>query len=270
MRGLLSGARFVSSKISNFFAIFSIFVLLRRALDFGLIAPLQLMSEYYEKIKQFLFGWAEPYLLYALHTIMQIVDLHLSLYPHWRDVYLLIVLYFSADVMQTWERNFKSAAIYDAVIGFILALVSAVACGTRYAQDPSSTLLLVMFPIAGIFFYGFLNHIWNATTTQIRERRGAVLKSWGRYFYESARYDVGKMIVFCVPIVIAMYYGRIPIFVHLPSPGLIILAFFVVLFASYHVLLGSRYRVLGMRMLQVLLGVLFLIIANAGLKYAGL
>jgi hypothetical protein len=68
----------------------AIVALARRAVELdSLSAPLELVMAAYTGTTQLLFGWAEPHLRAALAWINGYSNWHLTLYPHWKDYFVI-------------------------------------------------------------------------------------------------------------------------------------------------------------------------------------
>jgi hypothetical protein len=71
----------------------AIVALARHAFTMGsLSAPLELIMAAYAATTQLLLGWAEPYLKASLTWLGSFVGWRPTLYPHWRDVLVILGL----------------------------------------------------------------------------------------------------------------------------------------------------------------------------------
>ena len=59
----------------------------------SLSAPMALIMDAYNATMRLLLGWAEPYLQAALTWLGSFVGWRPTLYPHWRDIFVLTVLW---------------------------------------------------------------------------------------------------------------------------------------------------------------------------------
>src|SRR5262245_15945451 len=101
----------------------SIVTLIRHGFNYGFGPALHLVLEYYEKIMGVLFGWAEPYITARLAALRDLMGWELVLYPHWKHIFLLMMIYFSARLRSAWSVGERLIAPFMWAFGFVLASV---------------------------------------------------------------------------------------------------------------------------------------------------
>jgi hypothetical protein len=81
------------SLLSSLASTLAIVALVRHIADLGsFVAPLELIMSAYASTMQQLFGWAEPYLRDLIARVDDFFNLRLTLYPHWKDVWVMLAL----------------------------------------------------------------------------------------------------------------------------------------------------------------------------------
>jgi hypothetical protein len=79
--------------LSSLASTLAIVALVRRIADLGsFVAPLELIMSAYTSTMQQLFGWAEPYFRDLIARVDDFFNLRLTLYPHWKDVWVMLAL----------------------------------------------------------------------------------------------------------------------------------------------------------------------------------
>jgi hypothetical protein len=95
----------------------------------SLSAPMALVMDAYNATMQVLFGWAHPYLQAALTWLGSFIGWRPTLYPHWRDVFVLLTLWSGAGMRALRaafpERRSDNQLVKTVVFGSILALLSS-------------------------------------------------------------------------------------------------------------------------------------------------
>lgn len=160
-----------------------------------------------EKDYSLFFGIFEPPIKQALAILNTYVGWDLQLEPHWKHVFALNWVYFSANGRTDVRyRQYWSDAIASYVEGFLIALVVGVLSGV--AALDGANLAIAFWPIVGFILY----HLSFQTS-------GAGVRGFlWRYALPCA-----------VALAIASQADKIPYLQTLPSPGLALL--FVLLMA---------------------------------------
>ena len=71
----------------------------------SLSAPLELVMAAYHATMQLVFGWAQPYLQAALTWLGSFIGWRPTLYPHWKDVFVVISLLGISAGRATWRAG---------------------------------------------------------------------------------------------------------------------------------------------------------------------
>lgn len=163
-------------------AVLSLVSLLRLGFDIGLAAPLNKMLEFYVNILQLSFGWADPYLKALLHFIDEHFALNLQLYPHWKQLFVPMWLYFSTGAKAHWDDQRRSLAIWIIVFGFILAFIVSVASSSMPLNTQS--MLPFLFSVATMILYSsVMTGIMTTYPPHKTIRRGVVYSRWRILLY---------------------------------------------------------------------------------------
>jgi hypothetical protein len=145
----------------------AIVALARRAVELGsLSAPLELVMAAYKATMQLLFGWAEPYLRTALASINSYLNWHVTLYPYWKDYFVLFALYSVAYnrviTIDSLERGFaksKCLAMFALRQWRDLTIVFAGSVAAGVLTLDSDVAGLVIFAVGAFLlapFFGLL------------------------------------------------------------------------------------------------------------------
>lgn len=139
------GVRGAFRILSVVFATLSIVMLIKHGFDMGsFAAPLQLLLSYYEAIINVLLGWTEPYLHAMLAFLRDLLGQDLRLDAHWKHVFVLMMLFFSAFVRDVLRFSRMGGAMIAATFGILLSLGIGILLGTSWGSDataPQSVLL---------------------------------------------------------------------------------------------------------------------------------
>lgn len=269
------------------FGTLSVVMLIKHGFDYGFVAPLQLILNYYEQGMQALFGWAEPWIREQVTTVAAWLGLNLTLYPHWKHVFVLMMVWFGADAKVIWAANLKGSAIFYLSVGVLIALASSAVAGLvpveAGAGSPISRALIVAPPIAGFLAYEILRSAWSAI--------------WGRYvggsWWAQFRHDLGVglfvLVVGAAALGLTLVADQVPILSESSNSALVILGGAVIVLAIYWLWWGTafvksrlplgtfaeRIRLsgsasVGFAMLSAFAGCAAFLATNAGLRLAGL
>jgi hypothetical protein len=122
--------------------------LIRRAwVKQSFTAPLELIYSTYSAATSKLFGWAEPFLQIVLNYIAGFFSWKITLYPHWRDVFVVTCFWVAAFTRAFWRRRDFSRALLMLINGTCGGFVAAIVVGTLPLQ---SSRLAVQMCIASL------------------------------------------------------------------------------------------------------------------------
>jgi hypothetical protein len=123
----------------------------------SLSAPLQLVMASYKATMQVLFGWAHPYLQAALTWLGSFIGWRPTLYPHWRDVFVVIGLLSVGAGRAAWRAGEFDTVAFATVVGATLgAAVNALLAGMLPLQSPDLMTQLLIAASAGLPVLTFL------------------------------------------------------------------------------------------------------------------
>ncbi len=257
----------------------SLVMLVKLGFDFGFVAPLQLMLDYYQQAVEFLLGWAEPPLRFALQCVSDWIALDLNLHAHWKYVFILMWLYFGADAKIIWGKDRKGSAIATVIWGGLIALVASVASGTVKPDSPNT--LSVIFPVTGFVVYEVGQSAWDATFFS-----PATNTWWQTFRYYLVRFALTNATIGVGAIFLGIQGNQLG----LPNPYLVAVIVFLIALGIRNLARGawiatsgrkkgerwllrfhrSATARLGILLLATITGSVLFIALNAGLKMAGL
>ncbi|MFZ1991379.1 MAG: hypothetical protein WAW96_16590 [Alphaproteobacteria bacterium] len=269
----------------------SLVMLINRGIEIGWTAPLQTMLDFYHQLIGYVFNWAETPLASILARLGAFFSIDLQLYPHWKDVVVLLWLYFSADSRMYLSGGRILRGMFGLLSGMAIAIISGVASGTVPLTDAPSNMLMAAFPIAGVIFYELLRYIWAVFFMNPEDKRPwwRRLASWMLI----PRGPVGLTIIGGIALIIGTQANRIPILRAVSVSGLVVLGTFIVSLALIWISDGFRWArimpdtgersdeslwqrlvngntLIGLYTLAAVAGAALFIALNAGLKLAGL
>lgn len=269
------------------FGTLSVVMLIKHGFDYGFVAPLQLVLDFYEQALHVLFGWAEPWIRAQVAAIAAWLGLNLTLYPHWKHIFVLMMVWFGADARVIWTANLRGSSIFYLSIGVFGALAASAVAGLVPVEaggaSPIARALIVAPPIVGFLVYETLRSAWSAI--------------WGRYvaggWWAQFAHDLGVglfvLVVGAAALGLALVADQVPFLSEATNPALVILGAAVIVLAIYWLWWGTsfvksrlprgtlveRIRLsgsasVGFAMLSAFAGCAAFLAFNAGLKLAGL
>ena len=123
----------------------------------SLSAPLELAMAAYNATMQLLFGWAHPYLQAALTWVGSFIGWRPALYPHWKDVFVVISLIGVGAGRASWRKgDFDTEAFALTVAPILGAAVTALGAGLLPLQSPDLITQLLIAASLGLAFLLFL------------------------------------------------------------------------------------------------------------------
>jgi len=259
----------------------SIVTLLQQAFDVGFVEPLEIMLSYYERLAHLLFGWMEPTLLQFIAPLRDLVPWQLTLYPHWKHIFILLALYFLRSATDSFVNGAPVSGLFRGFSGVLMALISSV-CAGIIPNDNNivSDFLIATIPVIGV---SMADLGWNAWwAAWLRRPELTLLQDFVRTETYTLKRDA-------IGIVIAFVGLQLPHVQALPNPGVAVLGFLVVALAAFYIALGvvdANYNRhpgetwyqgfrrdggarLGLAMLGVIAGGVAFVATNAGLESLG-
>ena len=274
------------SKLGRILGGLSLFGLIRYGIGFGLNGVFAKLFGRYEKLLTDLFGWAEPFINAWLAELGNYISWPLALYPHWKHFFVLLGIYFFREVALGVRLYGLGYAIFNGVLGFVVALVFSVGAGTfpSAPNDSASNFLIGAIPVLGAAVYGVIGFMWDATfiRDQHAKDRNLPTPTWWGHF----RWGLSRIAIRSIVGLVLIWAGlQFLIIRHLPEPGVAMFAALILAFAFYWLFNGvsdglkirregenwhtaylrSGYTQLGIAMLSTYFWVAVFLVANAGL-----
>ena len=270
--------------------ILSLVSLFNAILTLGLAAPLEPILEYYHALLTALLGWADNPLQKLISSIRDQFGIGVELYPLWKDLFVLLWLYFSSDVKTNWVDR-RGFAIMSLLLAVPFALVTSHMMGFSFFQNSNTYLLSSIMPVAGIFLFEFIRAFWisifRLSTPSMDPKN---MTRAGIFVYCIMQYVLPVAYVAGISTIIVWATERI-------YPGLwganitpVTLASFILIMAFWRIGRGAQLAIhdraneerffgrflrsgstrLGLALLGVILGLIVFLGLNAGLKSWGL
>ncbi len=262
----------------------SFVALLKHGLDLGdFSGPAQLVLEYFSRSLDCLFGWLVEYIIAALNTAFRWAGWELSLQPHWRYIFSVILLYAGAQVNYALKEKHIRFAIFRGAWGAGAALLSAVSAGVVPVAHISSNWLIPLATVFGLALHQFGNNVWVKIIWD-----GDYNKYWPgfRFSYFYPLYIIGFQTPLLLTVAVA---HRISFFDAITSPGLASLPAVFLVLALFWLSLGVIWTArvhndeswwrrfkdenptrLAFLIGQAVFGTLVFLLGNAGLSLVGL
>jgi hypothetical protein len=215
----------------------------------------------YNATMQLLFGWAHPYLQAALTWLGSFIGWRPTLYPHWRDVFIVLAL-MVAGVGRA-ARPEPRTALTVIVIGAFTAFISSMGVGVLPIQSEDALAvhqLVALVPVLALL----LPYTWSSDADTRSTRVFALL----------------TLALACIFLVELTFTGRRST----PGIGLILLVFAAVGIGAAWTIEGAIYyyfgrperhgkavgmMVAGLTILGGFIGAAFVAAVDAGLKLLG-
>lgn len=146
---MFSGTLRVMSGLSSLAGIFSILILARQLVEYGLTAPMQAILDWYDQLLGLLLGWATTPLNQVLDTIERLFRVSVNLRDEWRHVFVLTWLYFGSDLRVYFRWASKPYAVFAAIWSVTCATIGSVGYGV------SQSSLALAWSAGAVVFYVF-------------------------------------------------------------------------------------------------------------------
>jgi hypothetical protein len=228
------------NKLGRLLGALSILGLIQHGFVFGFAPVLNLLLEYYDKLLGFFLGWAEPFIKACLAHLRDYIGWPLTLYPHWKHVFVLLGIYFFREVGVG-----RSCGAGYVIFNFLLGLVVALACGVVAGTipltraDPASNFVFAAVPILGAVVYGVIGFVWDATFLRYRYAKdhNTPIPTWWAHF----SWGLSRIFRRSLAGLVLIWVGlQIPIVQQISSPGLAMSVVLVIAFALYWLWDGVR------------------------------
>lgn len=196
----------------------------------------------YDFFSQAVFGKLELWIERHLTPLRDWAGRDLLLYPHWKNVFLVMWLYFLADIRSAVEQRRPAVAVMLFVWGTIVALVAGIGAGTVPLDANASTraqLTLLAFPVAGLTVHQIAWCLLEAVASRASD------ESIGGRFAMFLREEVLPIALGgALALVLCAYAQSIPLLAQTPEAGLALFLTVFTALALFHFWRGGVYAAL--------------------------
>ncbi|MBI1213354.1 MAG: hypothetical protein GC190_17965 [Alphaproteobacteria bacterium] len=205
-------------------------------------APFDGVLDTYELVSQAVFGKFEPAIERWLATTQSEVGHDLLLYPHWKHVFLLLWLYFLADLRSAVEQRKFVVALVLFVWGTLVALIASIGSGTVPLDGSASASLhtvLLAFPVIAVTLHQVA---WCLLESFVSRAPGeSALVRFVMFLREEVLpIALGGVIA----VALCFYSPSIPLLAQSSDPGVALLVASLVALAVFHLWRGGVYAAL--------------------------
>lgn len=235
-------------KLSGLLGALSILSLAREAVKFGLVAPMRIMIEYYNRFIDSVFEIFGVQLLvdWLVRYIGSIFHIQFSVQPYWKHVLVLMLFYIFRDADFVRRRGLKIIARVHFVAGILIAATASLMAAVDFAPLVGDwhELYVAAVPILGFFLYSIASATirgaagsilqWNSSQPIGAELAARDL-SWRKFLYKlngAAGRAVGGLGVVSL-LIISNFLGWSN------RPGVVAILIYLLLFAMYWLVIGA-------------------------------
>lgn len=159
----------------------------------GFAAPLQLIINWYDAFLKLILSWADPLLQRMVNYVGSYFSLELTIYSHWKHVFILIWLYAATMARNAWGTQLKIFAIFRFLWGGVTGLFLSIVVGVIPLSGKYADALLPMAVTLGLSLFQYGNNLW------VNRAWGGDWESkWPRMYFD--RYHWLKFFAFGLPI----------------------------------------------------------------------
>lgn len=285
------GKNSLGNILGKILAVFSVVSLIKKAFDKGFAYFFSVVIDYYNKLINALFGWADPFLASFVDYLNSIFELNLDLLSHWKHILVLLNIYFLRIASINFEYGYKKTGVFAGISGFIISFLASIIIGSISLNELNllTVFKALLIPIFAIFLFDVLRQIWIATFSRIYIAGiyKTAPKSWWLFFKPN--------LFFCIfqalgSIIIAGLFLLIPFVKDSRSPFLFSLGLLVICLSIYRVFLAiaeipklmtddkslitsflrSSSAGVGLSMISLFFWLFIFLLLNAGLQFFGL
>lgn len=277
----------------------SMVALVINGFEIGVSQTFYYIIDYFNRFLGVAIGWLEP----AIEYISRIIGIDVDLLPHWKHIYVITSVYFSANAINTWTSGDRFTGAFELVLGLFVGVFVFWAAGSVSINTPDlvPNMLVVLAAMIGAFFYETLDSAWRATfyrakAARIYRENGYHTASgepvyfpppWWQFFFGGLKGSFTRSVVgllFATPAIAALWLNDIAGW----SVGVLI--FLVLLQAGNFMRMGvgdarriavpgesfgaaylrSGVGKVGIRMMRFFFWIIQLLLLNAGLGLVGL
>lgn len=276
--------------LSLIFGTLSVLMLIKNGFEVSFVSSIELILTFSDQLIQVLLGWAEPSIRSVLAEISTWFGWQLQLFPHWREVFILMLLYFSNGARTMWVNGLRWTALFEIALGTLLSLLASVGVGllpVHASQSTAIDLVLIAIPTIAMILYQVCMGAWVAT----HFARWRDSSQWWAHFLENASYTSAPYVIgglFAMSLCLAS--DSIPLLREVSNRGLVLLCALTIALALHTLWVGARIGLrsrradqtawdaivanrntipLGLGILGTMTGAAVFVLANAGLQLLG-
>lgn len=150
--------------LTSLIATLALVALVRCAVDVSSLgAPLESVMAAYTAATQLAFGWAEPYLQRLVALLNDHLNLHLTLYPYWRDAFVLFAVcgagYARVGFVST-ESKFSLAFVARQMMLVFAVIFAAIVVGVLPLRSDDVMTQIAIFGLP-VGMYSFSYMYWH-------------------------------------------------------------------------------------------------------------
>lgn len=195
----------------------------------------------YDELSTIALGWFEPYVAPVLSRFRGWMNWDLVLHAHWKYVFQLMFIYFSADAKTAWNTGRSINSIVMAVSGGLIALVVSVFSGLfdPLGEKFIGSLAIGGAPIVGYTIYALIAAVTSGIFSRAKHAADAGLpkQSFGEFVGSRAKRALLTML-FGLAILFVGILVLVSAFPELKNPGLPMLIVLVFLLGANWVTRG--------------------------------
>lgn len=139
----------------------SVAALVLHGFEFGISDTFQIVLKYYERFLDIIIGWLGP----LVEDVLRQIGLHIELFPHWKHVYIMTSVYFSANALNTYLSGDRATGLFEILLGLLIGILVFSGAGAVPADTPHPlpNLTIVFATMLGVFLYESIDSAWRAT-----------------------------------------------------------------------------------------------------------
>ena len=230
MKGSWSTATF----FFNILGALSVLLLFDRATNFGWVSVIDVILSYYEFIKNFILSPIKPVALAIIKALSGFFQFELNLLDHWSDVFVLVTLYLGARMRSYWNSGMKRRAIFRAIWGAIVGLLTGIGAGIIQPFSVVENLEIVAIVVAGLAVFDIIDAGWAATF-----HRKAGL-SWWQDWVRYAKFSMPSILLGIVFVILVYFTYPRWAASWIEVPGIVAVLVYSILLALYWLYRGFK------------------------------
>lgn len=281
----------IFGNIGRMLGAFSLISLIRHGINISFSDVLLAIINQYDSIVDIILGWATPILQIIIDKINQSINIHLTLYEHWKHIFILIGIYLFREASSSYAIGFRVTSYFKTILSIIITTLTSIITGLLSLSSGNmfDQFFIAFIPILGIIIYDIIDNIWSVTF--LREywanQYHVPCPTWWSDFKQNLIWVAHRNVAAIAILIIGL---QIPLIRHTDSPGVVMLTLLIFLMSFYWFWRGisnvkfvrrendnweialwrTGYAHIGAAMLGVFFWVGVFTIANAGLRFYGM